>query len=321
VNDVEELLRQTLTDRAQSAPQIRPLSAYLATEPRSRRSWWRWGALAAVSVGAAATVAGFVFLGSLSPDDGVDTLVLPGTSVSPTGSDQLTLGGVPLPLTTSSWQPGDAADLAAISGSFGLDGQGCLVGLGVGEPLIWPAGFTAQIGGDGLVRVMNPEGTIVAVSGQTMTAAGAATLTHGQTWSNGTCTQAYREAFVIQDSLVPPPARLVTTRQARGSGCQDVQVATTGGNAADWSQGTPHIDMHVGETLSLISAGRCASLSMSGPTSGVLAPTGRGSITALRATATGSERVQVIHAMCEAMADPSCNGGVALDGSVIVRVS
>lgn len=311
MNDVEELLRQTLTDQAASAPGVKPLAEYLAAEPRSRRPWRHWGVLAGVAAGTAAVVVAFVVFGSLATH-GTHQPVQPGTSASPTGR--------PFPLTTSSWRPGDPAQQAAVRATLSLDGRGCLVVGGL--PLVWPAGFTARVGPDGLVRVMNTEGSIVAVSGQLLTAGGGGALTPGWNWQHASCTLAYPQVFAIQDPMTSPRPGLVTALRPIGSGCQNLQITTSrNGFVAAPSKNPQPIDLHVGETVSLLSAGECHSLRMSRASGGqVLQAVGESPGRVFRAEAVGSERFSVGYASCEAIADPQCIGGLVPAGLVVVRV-
>lgn len=93
---------------------------------------------------------------------GVTLLVLGGCTegrtpidVSPTGGPEAT---AQLPLARSSWQPGQSAMSAAISGTLKLGEDGCVRLIERGDegavwPVLWPVGWIAQVGaGEVVVR-------------------------------------------------------------------------------------------------------------------------------------------------------------------------
>lgn len=80
----------------------------------------------------------------------------------------------PIPLSTSSWQPGDDAMLALITGRIALSRENCvhLQGRGGGTDVIWPAGYSADISDDGVLTVRNPAGQPVGHEGTKIRVAG-----------------------------------------------------------------------------------------------------------------------------------------------------
>lgn len=83
--------------------------------------------------------------------------------------------GTPIPLSTSSWKPGDDAMQAGIAGRIQLSKDGCvyLEGLGgVKNDVIWPAGYSADVSADGVLTVRNPAGEPVGHEGTKIYVAG-----------------------------------------------------------------------------------------------------------------------------------------------------
>ncbi len=68
---------------------------------------------------------------------------------------------IPIPLSTNSWRPGDDAMMAGIRGRIQLSKDGCvyLEGRGgVKNDVIWPAGYSADVGSEGVLTLRNPAG-------------------------------------------------------------------------------------------------------------------------------------------------------------------
>ncbi|MCZ3389743.1 MAG: hypothetical protein LH645_11670 [Actinomycetia bacterium] len=109
------------------------------------------------------------------------------------------------PLPSSSWQPGDSAEQALLTGILRLDGQ-CLVAGPPAHPtaVVWPADFSATIDGSGQAQVRNIDGAVVATTGEQITAGGGAGPTNFAPWKHMTCVSNYRNVFVIQDSMTSP---------------------------------------------------------------------------------------------------------------------
>jgi hypothetical protein len=108
-------------------------------------------------------------------------------------------------LPSSSWKPGDSAELALLTGALRLDGQ-CLVAGPPGHPtaVVWPAEFSATIDGSGQAQVRNADGAVVATTGEQINAGGGAGPTNIAPWKHITCVSNYRNVFVIQDSMTSP---------------------------------------------------------------------------------------------------------------------
>ena len=81
--------------------------------------------------------------------------------------------GTRVPILTSGWQPGDAAQLAAFGGELTLGDDGCLR-LG-GEVVVWPKDYEAtvqRVGPDDQLKLYDPDRDIVARSGDTIQVGG-----------------------------------------------------------------------------------------------------------------------------------------------------
>ena len=97
-----------------------------------------------------------------------------------TQSDSLpsatTSSGIPVPISTSSWKPGDPAALALAQGVLMATPDHCLFlqnthGELVASGIIWPAGYTARAV-DGTVEVARPDGVVVARTGKPLALGG-----------------------------------------------------------------------------------------------------------------------------------------------------
>lgn len=83
--------------------------------------------------------------------------------------------GTPIAIATSGWKPGDPGRRARISGVLAAEVSGCpYLTRGGGHRLwvVWPAGFTARIGGDGRVELIGTDGVVVAREGDHIQAGG-----------------------------------------------------------------------------------------------------------------------------------------------------
>ncbi len=80
----------------------------------------------------------------------------------------------PIPLSTSSWKPGDLAMAALIKGRIQLSQDGCvyLKTAGVRNDVIWPAGYSADVSTDGVLTVRNPAGEPVGHEGTKISVGG-----------------------------------------------------------------------------------------------------------------------------------------------------
>ncbi len=83
-------------------------------------------------------------------------------------------GSTPIPLSTSSWRPGDGAMRAIVGGGIALSKDGCVYfkTAGVETDVIWPAGYSADISPDGILTVRNPSGEPVGHEGARISASG-----------------------------------------------------------------------------------------------------------------------------------------------------
>ena len=312
MNDIEELIRGALADAEKSAPTVRPLAEYdLANRPD--RQPRRWLVPVIASFATAAVVIAFTVLATTWTGTEGDHTVAP--SPAPTDAS----AGKPLEIPTSSWRTGDGAMEALGSGRLIVSASGCLM-LGP-TVLVWPAGYTARVGSDGLVRVVSVAGEVIAVSGQRFSAGGGG-VPAAEDWAVPGCVSAGEEVFAINEDLVPEPG-LDTAVRSKWSGCARPMVVTPGwSDAVQDHSDPPRIRVEVGETVMATANGLCRSLSLT-PTQQAyresLRPVGEGSHE-LMAVASGRAVVEVSHAMCEGVSEPDCFGGIAQDGSVVVRV-
>jgi len=120
----------------------------------------------------------------------------------PSMSGPVDVPGGPLPLPTSDWREGDPAETALLHTTIHREGP-CVVGGSVRNPtaLVWPAGFTAELLADGVVRVSNVNGMIVATSGQQISVGGGFGGTDIKPWKDTRCVGKYNGVFVIQDPM------------------------------------------------------------------------------------------------------------------------
>lgn len=96
------------------------------------------------------------------------------TPPAKTKDNPLTTVAVALP--TSTWKDGDGARAAQAGGTLAIDANGCLGLTGTGNgarltPLLWPAGYVAEMTGDSLV-VKSATGEVVARTGERLTVGG-----------------------------------------------------------------------------------------------------------------------------------------------------
>ena len=80
-----------------------------------------------------------------------------------------------VPISTSSWRPGDAGRDALISGVLSFSPDGCPQ-LGSARGVVWPAGYTSVVRANGDQVIVTADGREIA-SGDTVTAGGAAAAT------------------------------------------------------------------------------------------------------------------------------------------------
>jgi hypothetical protein len=100
-----------------------------------------------------------------SCDNGADMLACsyPAEPETPRKSDS-----TPIPLSTSSWKPGDRAMQALIKGRIQLSQDGCVylaLSRGVKSDVIWPADYSADVSADGVLTLRNPAGEPVGHEG------------------------------------------------------------------------------------------------------------------------------------------------------------
>lgn len=98
--------------------------------------------------------------------------LLRNVDVAPTPSTAPAAIAIP----TSSWKPGDPANLARAEGVLTATADGCLYlknahGEIVAGGLIWPAGYSARLVND-VIEVTRPDGAIVARTGQPLVVGG-----------------------------------------------------------------------------------------------------------------------------------------------------
>ncbi|CAM3179765.1 hypothetical protein NODU109028_01990 [Nocardioides dubius] len=124
-----------------------------------------FAAAAAALVLTLAAVAGWRLLGDDEPAPASGpSITNPSADAARAGSGPTT----PVDLPTSDWRPGDGGDDALITGMLITDRSNCVVlGHRGGRTTyaLWPAGYTAAIGTDGVVRLRDAEGEVVAESG------------------------------------------------------------------------------------------------------------------------------------------------------------
>lgn len=96
----------------------------------------------------------------------------------PAGSNP---GGTPIPLSTSSWKPGDDKMMIAIRGRIALSEGDCVYlegSDGSKSNVIWPAGYSAELRRDGTLTLRNPAGEAVGHEGTQVSVAGGGISMH-----------------------------------------------------------------------------------------------------------------------------------------------
>ena len=119
-------------------------------------------------------------------------------------------GSTPIPLSTSSWRPGDPRMEAGIWGRIAVSKDGCVY-FKTGDfrsDVIWPARYSADLSADGVLTVRNPSGEAVGHEGTRIDTGGG-----GFSEDEGgvpdsllrllVCEAADNSVLVIQDTLPP----------------------------------------------------------------------------------------------------------------------
>lgn len=155
------------------------------------------------------------------------------------------------------------------------------------------------------------------------------------TASAAAATTAVVLAFIVVSASLPSsspaaPASTTTTQPARDQPAYQPScagtvtlVSTTGDRIVIGSQPPPQMTLRVGDVLTIVADGVCASSVGATPQSdGILrSDSADGHPKRFIAVGTGTVVVVVYHAMCAAMQpDPQCRGGVADDGAAEVIV-
>jgi hypothetical protein len=80
----------------------------------------------------------------------------------------------PVELPSTGYGPGDLAARSTLTGEVALSPDGCVVSRSAADSvaLLWPAGWTAQLGDDGRTEILDPKGTVVLHEGDTFEAPG-----------------------------------------------------------------------------------------------------------------------------------------------------
>lgn len=114
----------------------------------------------------------------------------------------------PIPLSTSSWRPGDDQMQAGIWGQIALSKDGCVYFKtgGVKNDVIWPAGYSADLSADGVLTVRNPSGEPVGHEGTRIDTGGGGFSEDEGGVSDSllrllVCEAADESVLVIQDTL------------------------------------------------------------------------------------------------------------------------
>lgn len=109
-------------------------------------------------------------------------------------------------LNTSSWEPGDGANDAAIISIVRIDANGCVhlrrEGRRVGVNVIWPDGYTASRKSGRTVNIMNPDGVVVAATGRRIRAGGGSAPSDTELTCRARHTRS-ATSFMVQDELPP----------------------------------------------------------------------------------------------------------------------
>lgn len=113
----------------------------------------------------------------------------------------------PIPLSTSSWKPGDLAMAAQIEGRLALSKGECVYLEGLGgakNDVIWPAGYSADISPEGDLTLRNPAGEPVGHDGtRFFVGGGYISEDEGGNVPGVVCEVADDEIVVINDELPP----------------------------------------------------------------------------------------------------------------------
>lgn len=131
-------------------------------------------------------------------DDGESA---PATIAEPAGDQAAAEGETSVDLPTGDWRPGDGGDDALITGMLITDRNNCVVlGHDGGRKTyaVWPAGYTAAIGTDGIVRLRDAEGAVVAESGDEVQMGGGFTDTSSR---DHACVPDQREVALVQSTV------------------------------------------------------------------------------------------------------------------------
>ncbi len=103
------------------------------------------------------------------------TPTLPPTHPGTTATAPRQSESTPIPLSTSSWKPGDAAMAALFKGRIQLSQDGCVYlqgSRGVKFDAIWPADYSADVSADGVLTLRNPAGEPVGHEGTKISVGG-----------------------------------------------------------------------------------------------------------------------------------------------------
>jgi hypothetical protein len=103
----------------------------------------------------------------------------------------------PIPVQTNGWSGGLGLQ-ALLQGTLERDNNGCL-GLGPGNAVQWPAGYTGRISPSGVVEVLNAGGQVVARTGQWVKLGGGLRPPGAAT---GPCQDGY-EVFDVESNVAP----------------------------------------------------------------------------------------------------------------------
>lgn len=130
--------------------------------------------------------------------------------------------GTDVDLPTHDWQPGDDADDGLITGTLSTDRSNCVVlGNADGKTTYpaWPAGYSAVIGADGVVRLRDAEGRVVAESGDAVEMGGG----YGRPASREhACVPDKGDVALVQSAVtVTEPREHLFPRDAEPSGAPD----------------------------------------------------------------------------------------------------
>lgn len=108
-----------------------------------------------------------------------------------------------VPISTSSWRPGDPSRMALISGSLDFTSEGC-PHIGTVMGVVWPAGFTSFVKPSGEQVILTADGREIA-EGDTIEAGGAAAGTKAEPGMS--CIEPGTTLTLIQSSVEIIPGR------------------------------------------------------------------------------------------------------------------